>query len=242
MLLPSTEQAGARIVKQLEANARVRFGHGLFHLNASGPLGICGYVNAAFELKQQVQAGELPEPHRLYLPMGLLGTSVGLWLGLKAAGLKTSVVSAYNQPLDNSGRREKKAEMIRLFDQCRDFLRERDPVFPSVALSEAEIDLRCAYPEDPQQQVEAGLAWIPRFVDLEGITLEATWSAQAFAVLASDLETRQPQGQTLLFWFTPNSRPFPAEIKAIDYHRLPDAFHYYFEIDELVDVNQPAWF
>ncbi len=75
-----------------------------------------GYVNAAFELREQVSVGVI------YLPLGLLGTSTGLWLGLKAPGLNTRVVSVYNQPVDEIGAGKVKEDMIALFDRCRDFI------------------------------------------------------------------------------------------------------------------------
>ena len=56
-------------------------------------VGAIGYVNAAFELKDQIDAGEMPEPDLLYVAMGTMGTAAGLMLGLKATGLKTRLVA-----------------------------------------------------------------------------------------------------------------------------------------------------
>ncbi|HET9476678.1 MAG TPA: pyridoxal-phosphate dependent enzyme [Dehalococcoidia bacterium] len=58
----------------------------------STPLGALGYVNAAFELAEQVKAGELPEPASIVLPVGTGGTAAGLALGLGLAGLQTKIV------------------------------------------------------------------------------------------------------------------------------------------------------
>ena len=58
----------------------------------STPLGALGYVNAAFELAEQVGAGELPEPEAIVLPVGTGGTAAGLALGLGLAGLRSKVV------------------------------------------------------------------------------------------------------------------------------------------------------
>jgi D-cysteine desulfhydrase len=35
----------------------------------------------------------MPEHDKIYLPLGTMGTAVGLTIGVKAAGLKTRVVS-----------------------------------------------------------------------------------------------------------------------------------------------------
>src|SRR5690606_22015855 len=57
----------------------------------SSPIGCCGFVNAAFELKAQVEAGLMPAPDELYVASGTMGTCIGLLLGLRAAGMKTRV-------------------------------------------------------------------------------------------------------------------------------------------------------
>jgi D-cysteine desulfhydrase len=55
----------------------------------SNPAGTIGYVNAAFELKGQIDSGEIPEPAVVFCPLGSGGTLAGLSLGFALAGLKT---------------------------------------------------------------------------------------------------------------------------------------------------------
>src|SRR5690606_5912700 len=57
----------------------------------TSPIGIAGYVNAALELADQIAAGELPPPDRIYVASGTMGTCVGLCLGLQLAGLSIPV-------------------------------------------------------------------------------------------------------------------------------------------------------
>ncbi|HUU04146.1 MAG TPA: pyridoxal-phosphate dependent enzyme [Myxococcota bacterium] len=59
----------------------------------SSPLGALGFVNAGFELAEQVRRGELPEPAAVFLPYGTGGTAAGLALGLQLAGLTTRVLA-----------------------------------------------------------------------------------------------------------------------------------------------------
>lgn len=59
---------------------------------ATSPTGMLGLVRAGLELAEQVRAGELPEPDRLYVALGSGGTAVGLAVGLALAGLSTTVV------------------------------------------------------------------------------------------------------------------------------------------------------
>ena len=56
-------------------------------------LGTLGYVNAAFELGEQIAAGELPEPAWIFVPLGSGGTVAGLTLGLKMAGVRSRVAA-----------------------------------------------------------------------------------------------------------------------------------------------------
>ena len=58
-------------------------------LGGSTALGTLGHVNAALELADQVEAGELPLPGRVVVPLGSGGTAAGLALGFAMAGLDT---------------------------------------------------------------------------------------------------------------------------------------------------------
>lgn len=59
----------------------------------SSPVGALGYVETAFELAAQVEAGELPEPAWAVVAVGTGGTAAGLALGLRLAGLRTRVLA-----------------------------------------------------------------------------------------------------------------------------------------------------
>lgn len=61
-------------------------------LGGSSPLGNLGYLNAALELQEQIDAGQCPEPTRIYVPLGSGGTFAGLWLGARLLGWNTEVI------------------------------------------------------------------------------------------------------------------------------------------------------
>lgn len=67
-------------------------------LGGTSPLGMLGHVNAALELAEQVEAGEMPVPAQLVVPLGSGGTAAGLALGLWIAGLETRVIGARVAP------------------------------------------------------------------------------------------------------------------------------------------------
>src|SRR5258707_1497248 len=107
--------------------------------NPSSPVGISGYVNAGFELAQQVEQGVLPEPDRIYLALGLQGTAVGLSVGVRATGLKSQVVCVSSHA--SSDDQHTKARMVKRFRKANAYLRRHDPSFPFVELAAEEIAL-----------------------------------------------------------------------------------------------------
>ncbi len=64
----------------------------LLPAGGSSPVGALGYVEAALEIAAQVEAGSLPEPAHVVVPVGTGGTATGLALGFQIAGLRSRVV------------------------------------------------------------------------------------------------------------------------------------------------------
>ncbi len=61
-------------------------------VGGSTPVGCTGFVEAALELAEQVEAGALPEPTHVVVALGSGGTAAGLAAGLRLTGLRTRVV------------------------------------------------------------------------------------------------------------------------------------------------------
>lgn len=55
-------------------------------------LSTLGFINAAFELKIQLEKENIPEPDHIYVPCGTIGTFLGLIIGCRLAGMKTQVI------------------------------------------------------------------------------------------------------------------------------------------------------
>ncbi|MGW8143493.1 MAG: pyridoxal-phosphate dependent enzyme [Anaerolineales bacterium] len=209
-------------------------------LDSNSPPGMCGYINAAFELKNQIDEGLLPEPDYLYVPMGLMGTSAGLMLGLEAAGLNTQVICCYIQPEGEFALQEIKHGIDTLFTRANEYLNQHDGSFPKQELDSQEIEIRSLSIKTTPAEIEKSLAWIPRFYALEGIKLDATWTAQAIVSLIHDIENGFLDDQVVLYWHTFNSQPYPEAVTETDYHQLPEEFWHYFEAEELAVVNEPV--
>jgi D-cysteine desulfhydrase len=194
----------------------------------SSPLGTIGYVNAGFELKEQVASGLMPEPDKIYLPLGTMGTAVGLAIGVKAAGLKARVVSV--RVADVKYGNEKK--FVKLFRKTMALILSIDSSFPRVEITDDEVDIRhdffgSQYARFTEQGMEA-LDLVEQF---EGIRLDGTYTGKAIAALIDQVRGHGAGNEVTLFWNTYNAIDFYDAIERIDYHQLPECFHRYFEED-----------
>lgn len=201
----------------------------------TSPTGMIGFVSAGLELKRQIEAGELPAPDCVYAASGTMGTVVGLLLGLKAAGLATRVVAVrVTDPKFTSMRKAR-----RLFDATANLLHAADPDFPVIPFPEADFELRHDYYGTQYAlYTQEGIEAVNRMRETDGVKLEGTYTGKTLAALLGDLEAGRLRGQTVLFWDTFNSQDFRNEIEGMDYHRLPRAFHRYFE-EEVQSLDRP---
>ncbi len=194
----------------------------------SCPLGILGYVNAAFELKEQIGAAKMPEPDIIYVPLGSMGTSVGLELGLRAAGLRSRVVAV--RVIEERYARLKKHRQ--LFSDTVSLLRRADASFPRLNISDDGVEIRNDCLGDGYARFTAKAVRAAALMkEKAGIVLNGTYSAKAFSALVGDAAGGLLKGKTVLFWNTYNSRDLSSSAAGVDYRRLPRAFHRYFEED-----------
>jgi len=186
------------------------------------PLGACGFVAAAFELKAQVEQGLCPEPDIIVLPLGTMGTATGLAVGLKAAGLNTRIHAVRVVPQFMANMESFK----RLYDAIAAFLVERDPAFPCVQLAgEVCIDdaqFGGGYAEPTPEGEQA----VKQLAETESIALETTYTGKALAALVQHAPNFIDK--TVLFWNTFNSQPQPKGLDEVDAHDLPRKLRRYF--------------
>lgn len=174
----------------------------------SNPVATLGYVNAAYELRAQVQRGECPEPAEIVVAAGSAATLAGLTLGCALAGLKTRVIGVRVAPAK-----------VGPFDACTpgvvtgmmrhalQALTAADEKLASFTLP--AVDLRDDwYGDGYGVPTAAGTAAITR-AQACGIPLEQTYSAKAFAAFLDRLAAVE---SPVLFWDTYSSRPVPAGV------------------------------
>jgi len=192
----------------------------------SSPIGVIGFVNAAFELKEQIASGDMPEPEYIYVACGTMGTAAGLILGLKAANLNSHVVSVRvtSQKFANI------KGMLKLISRTNSLIHSLDVLFPIFEFSESDIDIRDDYfGEQYALFTKEGMDAVSLIKDLEGTNLEGTYTGKTLAALIDNAKNGRLVSSTALFWNTLNSRDFSDVISNIDYHDLPSCFHHYFE-------------
>jgi len=192
----------------------------------SSSVGAIGYVNAAFELAEQVRAGLAPEPDAIFVPLGSGGTVAGLVLGCRLAGLSSRVVAVLVTDILPPS----PARLARLGAATLRRLRRAAPQIPDVALRGDDFAIVRGYLGASYGAVtEAGVAAQRLLFEEEGIGLETTYTAKCLAALLDLAEQPPYRGQRLLFWNTYSSVDLRATVGTLpDWRTLPHAFHQFF--------------
>ena len=165
----------------------------------TSPLGILGHINAALELADQVEAGELPMPSRVVVALGTGGTAAGLALGFAAAGMPTQLVAARAGPRLATGR----PLVLHLARSTTRWIRRVSGVaLPAVKRSSIRVAHEAyggAYGRVSPMGAEAA-AVMQRAT---GLRLDPTYSAKAFAIA---LRSARAEAGDTLFWSTFDAR------------------------------------
>lgn len=194
----------------------------------STALGAVGFVDAVFELQEQIQKGIIPEPDYIYVPCGSMGTTVGLLVGCKLAGLKTKVVAVTIEPETTQG--DFKRGIIQLFHETITLLHRLDDSIPLVSFSEENLLINydfCGI--DYALFTERGVKARQLVYEKEGVMLDGTYTAKAFACLLSDCQKGTMANKVILFWNTYCGLDFSKQLASAHYTDLPQCFHKYFE-------------
>lgn len=161
----------------------------------SCPLGALGFVNAAFELAEQVQRGDLLRaPDRIYVALGTGGTSAGLLLGLAAAGLRHTRVVAVQVVGDSEQLRSRDA-VKEEFEGARDLLRSFEPGIDTEQLQwrEEALEVRDGFLGDGYARPTAEGDEAAALLAGCGVELESTYTAKAAAALVADIVSAFPR-------------------------------------------------
>ncbi len=189
----------------------------------SSPLGSLGFVDAGAEIAVQLAAAGITAPVRVYLPCGTMGSVAGLLVGLRMAGVPATVVSVKVVPQKVVDA----AAVLRLAADICALLPEGSPPAPEDLAAHLEFRTDFAgegYAQPTPECLEA----VALARDLEGFSLDSTYSGKALACLVADARSGRLAGQLPVFWQTWNSRPYPAGLAGVDIAALPQVFRRFF--------------
>ncbi len=168
----------------------------------STPVGCIGYVNAAFELADDIREGVLPQPRAIVLPLGSNGTAAGLLLGLRLADLDTPIMAVQVADIPPVGA----AGVARLADATARLLRSSGASIPPLSFEPEDLtvisDAQTRRYGHPTPKGEEAKDLLSR---LEGLILDSTYTAKTVAALIERADLPQP----LLYWHTLNAHPLP---------------------------------
>jgi D-cysteine desulfhydrase len=201
--------AAAQVVRALAAAAARGERPSLVPTGGSSALGDVGFVSAAFELADQVEAGELPAPEEIYVPLGSGGTLSGLALGVKLAGLRARPVGV----LVNDVLEPRASRVVALARATLSRLRRLAPELPRVEVGADDFEItRAQLGPGYGAATEAGRAAAAACVEM-GLRLDLVYTAKCMAELLSRLRQRRAR-PPVLFWNTYNSVDFWAHAPA----------------------------
>lgn len=202
-------------------------GYYRIHSGGSNALGTLGFVEAALELKEQIDAGIMPEPDVIYVAMGSCASAAGLALGAKIAGLKSIIVAVLVEPDEPAGFYRAKTE--RLFHEAASILASADESFASLKEKVSGCIINYDYSGAGYGvTISPAADAIKLMHEKETIKLDGTYAGKAFAAVLEDTSKASNHEKVILFWNTFFAGDAGADLEHFDYHVLPAAYERYF--------------
>jgi 1-aminocyclopropane-1-carboxylate deaminase/D-cysteine desulfhydrase-like pyridoxal-dependent ACC family enzyme len=174
-------------------------------MGGSSASGALGFVNAAFELLDQVAETGLPTPTVVYTAAGTLGTAIGLAVGFAAAGVPVRVVGVRVTPDDVAS----EAVSHRLAEATIALLRSLDDTFPALTFDDLRFTLRHDWFEPGYGIVTPETTEAVGAAAEDGVVLETTYTGKALAALLDDAQCGLLRGANVVFWDTYHSGALP---------------------------------
>ncbi len=177
----------------------------------TSPLACLGHVNAALELKRQIDNGVLPEPDCLFCALGSLGTMAGLAAGCRLAGLRTRLVGVVVsfRWYCTAGR------WARLANRTLRLMRSLDPTAPETRVDAGDlIVVGSALGRGYGHATPESQSIAQRFEDCEGPRLDRTYTAKTVAGALQFIRANRLEDRVHLFWHTYHEMPAGQRIDA----------------------------
>ena len=195
----------------------------------SSTIGNIGYVNAAFELKDQINQGILPEPSTIFCPLSSGGSLAGLALGVQLTGMNTRVFGVRVMPsflgpfqacTSKTVEKQIKHTYAYIKKRCRDL--------PNITVR-VPVILHDYIGSGYGAPSRAGRTAYHLMYEKEGITLDPTYTAKTFAAVLDYCRSRSTDRGPVLYWHTYNSADLSDQAKEFDYRDLPKSLKIFIE-------------
>jgi D-cysteine desulfhydrase len=173
---------------------RLAAGATSFPAGGSSAMGTLGWVRAGLELAEQVSRRELPEPRRVFCPLGTAGTVLGAAIGMRLGGLRTRVVAVRVVPAEWLTREK----IAALASEVLDLLGSKGVSAADLAVDFDDDRLGAGYGEPTTE----GLAAIAQGA-VAGLHLEPTYTGKALAAALAAADHEGPD----LYWQTHSTVP-----------------------------------
>lgn len=200
----------------------------------SSVIGTLGFVNAAFELKKQIDRGDIPEPSCIFCPVGSNGTMAGLLLGCKLAGIDSTVVGvrvtmSQFGPFDVCNSKA----VAKLAHSTYCYLKTQSGRIPDIHVPQA-VMLNDYFGDGyGHPTAEGGIAYT-LMRDIGGINLDPCYTSKAFAAVLDHCSAYPDSNRTVLFWNTYNSVELPTVDNSTNNKKVPSAVQKLLDIKETV--------
>ncbi|MFK7888020.1 MAG: 1-aminocyclopropane-1-carboxylate deaminase/D-cysteine desulfhydrase [Gammaproteobacteria bacterium] len=190
-------------------------------MGGSSLAGALGYVNAGLEFAHQLENSALPD--RLYVPLGTMGTAVGLAIGLKLAGLPIPLhaIRVVHKTIGSA------ALAPRFFDCISRLLTTLAPSIPRLTFNATEFVVREEFfGAGYAQATDGAIAAVMLAREKWGLPLETTYSGKTLAAVLADQRCVDAPKRPAL-WCTYSGHQTEPKRPADQLARLPQSLHPY---------------
>jgi len=170
------------------------------------PLSCLGHVNAALELRAQIDAGLLPAPDHLIVGLGSLGTAAGLLLGCRLAGLPTQIVGVVVfSRLFCTARR-----CAALARRTLRFMQRRDPSVPNVDIRADDVAIvGTSLGKGYAHATPESAALASDMAAADELQLDAAYTSKALSGGLNWAARHAHRDANILYWHTYHAKPRP---------------------------------
>lgn len=191
----------------------------------SNYLGTLGFVNAVFELQEQLKTNSLEIPDYIYVPAGSFGTLAGLMLGIKLANLPIKIMGVCIEPVN---KRETQESIKELIHATNLYLHKLDTTIPLFNWYTEDIMLEDQFAgKDYGAATSESEQACKLMLEHAGIILDQVYSAKCFAALQAHAQQGKLNNKTILFWNTFCAHDFSQELAHANPIMLPECFQQY---------------